>query len=49
LSAAQRVWRFAAGAHQIEGFEIAGTWEPARIVGGDYFDVIRLSEKKLGR
>jgi len=33
---------------QIEGFEIAGTWEPARIVGGDYFDVIRLSEKKLG-
>jgi phosphoserine phosphatase RsbU/P len=33
---------------QIEGFEIGGTWEPARIVGGDYFDVIRLSEKKLG-
>jgi sigma-B regulation protein RsbU (phosphoserine phosphatase) len=33
---------------QIEGFEIAGTWEPARIVGGGYFDVIRLSEKKLG-
>ena len=33
---------------QIEGFEIAGTWEPACIVGGDYFDVIRLSEKKLG-
>jgi len=33
---------------QVEGFEIAGTWEPARIVGGDYFDVIRLGEKKLG-
>ena len=33
---------------QIEGFEIAGTWEPARIVGGDYFDVMRLSETKLG-
>jgi phosphoserine phosphatase RsbU/P len=33
---------------QIEGFEIAGTWEPARIVGGDYFDVIELSEQKLG-
>lgn len=33
---------------QIEGFEIAGIWEPARIVGGDYFDVIRLGEKKLG-
>jgi hypothetical protein len=25
-----------------------GVREPARIVGGDYFDVIRLSEKKLG-
>ncbi len=33
---------------QIAGFEIAGTWEPARIVSGDYFDVIRLSETKLG-
>jgi phosphoserine phosphatase RsbU/P len=33
---------------QIEGFEIAGIWEPARIVGGDYFDVIKLSEQKLG-
>jgi sigma-B regulation protein RsbU (phosphoserine phosphatase) len=33
---------------RIDGFEIAGFWEPARIVGGDYFDVIRLSEKKLG-
>lgn len=33
---------------QIDGFEIAGTWEPARIVGGDYFDVIRLSETRVG-
>jgi len=33
---------------RIDGFEIAGFWEPARTVGGDYFDVIRLSEKKLG-
>lgn len=33
---------------QIPGFEIAGAWEPARVVGGDYFDVIRLSESKLG-
>jgi sigma-B regulation protein RsbU (phosphoserine phosphatase) len=33
---------------QIDGFEIAGTWEPALIVGGDYFDVIRLSEKRVG-
>jgi sigma-B regulation protein RsbU (phosphoserine phosphatase) len=32
---------------QIAGFEIAGSWEPARIVGGDYFDVIRLGESKL--
>jgi len=33
---------------QIGGFEIDGAWEPARVVGGDYFDVIRLSENKLG-
>jgi len=33
---------------QIRGFEIAGAWEPARMVGGDYFDVIKLSDTKLG-
>jgi len=33
---------------QIAGFEIVGAWEPARVVGGDYFDVIKLSETKLG-
>jgi sigma-B regulation protein RsbU (phosphoserine phosphatase) len=33
---------------QVSGFEIDGTWEPARVVGGDYFDVIRLSDSKLG-
>jgi len=33
---------------QIAGFEIDGAWEPARVVGGDYFDVIQLSESKLG-
>ena len=33
---------------QIPGFDIAGAWEPARVVGGDYFDVIKLSENKLG-
>lgn len=33
---------------QVEGFEIDGAWEPAREVGGDYFDVIRLSDSKLG-
>jgi sigma-B regulation protein RsbU (phosphoserine phosphatase) len=32
---------------QLAGFEIAGTWEPAKVVGGDYYDVIRLSENKL--
>jgi sigma-B regulation protein RsbU (phosphoserine phosphatase) len=33
---------------QVPGFEIDGAWEPARVVGGDYFDVIRLNETKLG-
>lgn len=33
---------------QIPGFEVAGAWEPARVVGGDYFDVIRLGPRKLG-
>lgn len=33
---------------QIPGFEIDGVWEPARVVGGDYFDVICLSPTRLG-
>jgi phosphoserine phosphatase RsbU/P len=33
---------------QVDGFEIDGAWEPAREVGGDYFDVIQLSPAKLG-
>jgi phosphoserine phosphatase RsbU/P len=33
---------------QIRGFEIDGAWEPARVVGGDYFDVIKLSDTRLG-
>jgi phosphoserine phosphatase RsbU/P len=33
---------------QIDGFEIAGAWEPAHIVGGDCFDVIRLGANKVG-
>jgi len=33
---------------QVPGFEIDGFWEPASIVGGDYYDVIRLSPTKLG-
>lgn len=33
---------------QIPGVELAGAWQPARAVGGDYFDVIRLDERRLG-
>jgi serine phosphatase RsbU (regulator of sigma subunit) len=29
---------------QIRGARIAGTWSPARIVGGDYFDVLKFDE-----
>lgn len=31
----------------IEGCEIAAGWLPARVVGGDYFDAIRLSEHRV--
>ncbi|MGA8034818.1 MAG: PP2C family protein-serine/threonine phosphatase [Candidatus Acidiferrales bacterium] len=33
---------------QLAGVQIAGAWQPAREVGGDYFDVIALDEKRLG-
>jgi len=33
---------------QAPGLEISGSWRPARIVGGDYFDVFKLNENKLG-
>lgn len=33
---------------QVAGFEIEGAWEPSRVVGGDYYDVIKLGETKLG-
>ena len=33
---------------QVAGIEMAGVWQPARTVGGDYFDVIRLDETRLG-
>ena len=33
---------------QVPGLEISGSWRPARIVGGDYFDVFKLSERRLG-
>lgn len=32
---------------QLPGFAIAGAWEPARVVGGDYYDVIRLGQHKI--
>ncbi|HEV2499724.1 MAG TPA: PP2C family protein-serine/threonine phosphatase [Terriglobia bacterium] len=33
---------------QIRGLEISGSWQPARIVGGDYFDVFNFSERQVG-
>ncbi|HEX6805570.1 MAG TPA: PP2C family protein-serine/threonine phosphatase [Terriglobales bacterium] len=33
---------------QLPGFAITGAWEPARVVGGDYYDVIRLGPEKIG-
>lgn len=32
---------------QVAGFTIAGAWQPARVVGGDYYDVFKLTETKL--
>ena len=33
---------------QIQGFEIAAAWQPARAVSGDYYDVLKFSDSKLG-
>lgn len=33
---------------QVRGLEVAGAWQPASTVGGDYFDVLRFSETKIG-
>jgi serine phosphatase RsbU (regulator of sigma subunit) len=33
---------------QLEGWELAGHWETARQVGGDFYDVIELPDHKLG-
>ena len=33
---------------QIPGFEVAAAWLPARTVGGDYYDVLRLGGHRLG-
>jgi phosphoserine phosphatase RsbU/P len=32
----------------IAGYEISGAWQPARMVGGDYFDVFKLSPEAFG-
>lgn len=33
---------------QLPGIALAGAWQPARTVGGDYFDVLRLDDHRLG-
>lgn len=33
---------------QLKGLEVSGAWHPARVVGGDYFDVLKFSDKKIG-
>jgi sigma-B regulation protein RsbU (phosphoserine phosphatase) len=33
---------------QLAGYEIAGTWQPARTVGGDYFDFLAFGGDTLG-
>ena len=33
---------------QMPGLEISGSWRPARIVGGDYFDVFKFGASRLG-
>jgi phosphoserine phosphatase RsbU/P len=33
---------------QLRGFEIAGAWQPARVVGGDYYDVLPFGQETLG-
>ena len=32
---------------QLHGFQISAAWEPAKMVGGDYYDVIRLNEHSV--
>jgi sigma-B regulation protein RsbU (phosphoserine phosphatase) len=33
---------------QMEKFQIACVWQPARSVGGDYFDVLKVAQNKIG-
>jgi sigma-B regulation protein RsbU (phosphoserine phosphatase) len=32
----------------IRGFELSGTWLPARMVGGDYYDVLPFTDRAVG-
>jgi len=32
---------------QVRGLDVAGTWHPASMVGGDYFDVLKFGERRL--
>ncbi|MFZ3216074.1 MAG: SpoIIE family protein phosphatase [Candidatus Acidiferrales bacterium] len=33
---------------QLRGYRIAGAWQPARVVGGDYYDVLPFGQDTLG-
>jgi len=33
---------------QLKGLEVSAAWQPARVVGGDYFDVLKFSDRKIG-
>lgn len=33
---------------QLHGYEIAGAWQPARVVGGDYYDILPFGAETLG-
>jgi len=33
---------------QMAGLEVSGSWRPARLVGGDYFDVFKFGADRLG-
>ncbi len=33
---------------QVKGLDVAGAWQPASTVGGDYFDVLKFGEKNIG-
>ena len=33
---------------QVRGLEVAGAWQPASTVGGDYFDVLKFGERRIG-